>query len=55
MQSLAEHLRGPGPLYAAGIAMLKMLLTDGAGPAYTDHRGDALARQLHDARAAMGI
>lgn len=54
LHALAERLRGPGPLYAPGIAMLSGLLTDGAGPAYTDRRGDVLARWLRDARVAMG-
>jgi hypothetical protein len=54
LYALADRLRGPGPLYARGIAMLSRLLTDGTGPAYTDRRGDVLARRLHDARLAMG-
>jgi hypothetical protein len=54
LHALAERLRGPGPLYARGIAMLSKLLTEGTGPAYTDSRGDLLARRLHDARVAMG-
>lgn len=54
LHELAARLRGPGPLYARGIAMLGRLLTDGAGTAYTDRRGDALAQRLHDARLAMG-
>lgn len=54
LHALAERLRGPGPVYASGIAMLSRLLTEGAGPAYTDRRGDKLARRLRDARLAMG-
>jgi hypothetical protein len=34
--------------------MLSRLLTEGAGPAYTDRCGDLLAQRLRDARVAMG-
>jgi hypothetical protein len=54
LHALAARLRGPGPLYARGIAMLRTLLTEGNGPAYTDSRGELLAGRLHDARVAMG-
>lgn len=54
LRALADRLRGPGPLYAPGIAMLSRLLTDGAGPAYTDRHGDVLASRLRDARLALG-
>jgi hypothetical protein len=52
LHALAARLRGPGPLYARGI--LSSLLTEGAGPAYSDRRGDLLAQRLRDARVAMG-
>ena len=42
------------PAKTAADAMLSKLLTEGTGPAYTDSRGDLLARRLHDARVAMG-
>jgi len=54
LHALAARLRGPGPLYARGIAMLSSLLTEGTGPAYNDSRGDLLAQRLRDAREAMG-
>lgn len=54
LHALAARLRGTGPLYARGIAMLSRLLTEGAGPAYSDRRGDLLAARLRDARVAMG-
>ena len=54
LHALALRLRGPGPLYARGIAMLSRVLTEGAGPAYSDRRGDLLAQRLRDARVAMG-
>jgi hypothetical protein len=53
MLELADNLREDRPLYASGIAMLKVILTDGTGPAYTDQRGDVLARQLQVARAEL--
>jgi len=50
---LARLLRGDRPLYARGIAMLEVALTDGAGPVYTDTHGEVLGRQLRLARAAL--
>ena len=50
---LAGLLRRDRPLYAPGVAMLEVILTDGAGPAYTDLRGEALASQLQIARARL--
>ena len=35
---LASMLRSPRPLYARGVAMLNVILTDATGPAYTDRR-----------------
>jgi len=50
---LAAMLRRDRPLYAHGVAMLNLILTDGTGPAYTDRSGDALTRQLQIARASL--
>jgi hypothetical protein len=33
--------------------MLELMLSDGTGPAYTDRRGEGLARELDLARAAL--
>lgn len=46
MLRLAATLRHDGPLYARAIACLELILIDGTGPAYTDPRGEGLARQL---------
>jgi hypothetical protein len=51
---LAGTLRRGELLYARGIAMLELVLIDGAGPAYTDARGEGLARQLELAGASLG-
>jgi hypothetical protein len=51
---LAATLRRGGPLYARGIAILELVLIDGTGPAYTDARGEGLARQLELAGASLG-
>jgi hypothetical protein len=53
LRALAAVLRGPAPVYARGVAMLRLLVTDGTGPAYSDREGGALAMQLRDARAAI--
>lgn len=50
---LAELLRRDRPVYARGVAALEVLITDGTGPAYTDRRGEALARSLKIARAEL--
>jgi hypothetical protein len=50
---LAELLRADTPLYVRGIALLNQLLTDGTGAAYLG-TSESLARELDDARAAMG-
>jgi hypothetical protein len=54
LHELAALLREPGPLYARGVAMVRELLIDGTGPAYNDRHGAALARQIRDARVAIG-
>jgi len=50
---LAGILRDGGPAYARGIALLELVVTDGAGPAYTDRDGARLAQRLHHARARL--
>ena len=50
---LAGMLRGDRPVYARGVAMLNVILTDAAGPTYSDRRGDALTRELEVARASL--
>ena len=52
LHALAALLRGRSPLYARGIAMLRALVRDGTGPAYTDRNGRALASELRTARLA---
>ncbi len=53
LRELAETLRGSRPLYASGIALLRELIRDGAGPAYLDHGGRELARRLDAIDAAL--
>lgn len=54
LMELASTLRRGGLLYARGIAILELVLIDGSGPAYTDARGEGLARQLQLAGAGLG-
>lgn len=54
LMRLAHTLRSGGLLYARGIAILELVLIDGTGPAYTDARGEGLARQLELAGATLG-
>ncbi len=51
---LAAQLRGGGPVYARGVARARLVVVDGTGPAYTDRRGEALARALQLAAAGLG-
>lgn len=51
---LADRLRRSGLLYARGIAALELILIDSSGPAYTDPRGEGLARQLQLASEGLG-
>jgi len=53
LRELAATLRGTGPLYAGGIAVLCTLLTDGTGPVYNATDGRALEGELLRARAAL--
>jgi hypothetical protein len=50
---LATILRDGGVLYAGGIAAAELVLIDGTGPAYTDRRGEGLARRLQITRQAL--
>jgi hypothetical protein len=54
LHALAALLRGRGPVYARGVAMLRALIRDGTGPAYTDRDGSMLAAELCSARVAAG-
>jgi hypothetical protein len=53
LAALAALLRAEVPVYARGLAMLRNLLTDGAGPAYTDPLGPAFGCALEEAHAAL--
>ncbi len=53
LSELAEMLRSDALLYAQGLAILHELVVDGTGPAYGPGDGQALARRLSEARAAL--
>jgi hypothetical protein len=53
LRELAGVLRGPAPLYVAGIARVRRLLTDGTGPMYASRDGIALERELRRARISV--
>lgn len=52
LAQLASLLRSSRPAYARGIAILNLLLTDGAGAAYQGGPSQ-LARELREARSAI--
>jgi hypothetical protein len=53
LRALAQRLRDPQPVYAAGAAMVSILLRDGAGPAFTSGARPAFRRALRAATAAL--
>jgi hypothetical protein len=52
---LSGVLRSQAPVSAAGIADLRALLSDGAGPVYVAHRGGELQRALHRITLAITV
>ena len=53
LEALAASLRDDAPLYVRGLARLQVVLSDGAGPVYTDRDGRALASELRTVCAAL--
>ena len=53
LMELARILRDDRAAYAPGVALLSLVVGDGAGLAYTDRSGDRLARQLRRARERL--
>jgi len=53
LMALAHTLRAGGAAYVRGIALLELVVTDGAGAAYTDRDGARLARRLRQARRRL--
>jgi hypothetical protein len=51
--SIERRLRGPGPVAARGVALVRMLLIDGNGPLYRPTDPDALSTRLRAAAAAL--
>jgi len=49
----AGLLRSSSPVYARGMAILTVLLTDGTGPAYAESPNGAFAERLEAARVAL--
>lgn len=50
---LADHLAGPGPVDAAGVALVRVLLRDGSGPLYDPPDSRTLASVLQAAIARL--
>jgi hypothetical protein len=50
---LIDRLSGPGPLPVKGIAMVRNLLTDGAGPIYHQGSAEELCSALNQALASL--
>jgi hypothetical protein len=50
---LAGYLAGPGPVPAQGVAMVSLLLTDGAGPLYREASDEDLGDLIDKATRAL--
>ncbi len=55
LQALADRLLGDGPLDARGLAQIRLLLSDGAGPLYARPRANDLEPALARAIAALEV
>ena len=53
--ALERRLRDGRRVDAAGVAMLRLLLTDGSGPLYDPVGAGSLARHLRTAAGALGV
>jgi hypothetical protein len=53
LRRLVHRLRSPCPVSAQGMAMVKILLTDGAGPLYYAADASELAASVHEAIKAL--
>ena len=51
--AIGQRLRSSAPVGAAGVAILKALLTDGASPLYQDGEPGELVSRLQEAAAAL--
>jgi hypothetical protein len=50
---LAARLLAPAPVEARGVAQVRLLLSDGAGPLYWARRSGELRRRINEAREAL--
>ncbi len=53
LKELAARLRDPAPVYSAGVARLRRLVSDGTGAMYADRNGEWLRRELAEAGSAL--
>jgi hypothetical protein len=55
LDAIARRLADPQPVAVAGVARVRMLLTDGAGPLFSDRIGDDLRAAIHSARIGLEL
>jgi hypothetical protein len=55
IDELAGRLRAPGGASVRGIAQVRLLLSDGAGPLYSSRAGEDLGAAVRRARAALEL
>jgi hypothetical protein len=53
LASVAGYLTAPGPVPVQGVAMISLLLADGAGPLYTETCGDDLGHIIEKVNRAL--
>jgi hypothetical protein len=53
LEALADRLTAPGPVSAQGVAQVRTLLADGAGPLYHSHSPASLRARAGQALAAL--
>ena len=55
LQRIVSLLASETPVYAAGLARLELLLTDGGGPLYSPDYPAALSRELGEIMTGLGV
>jgi hypothetical protein len=55
IDALAQRLASPLPREARGVALVRLLLTDGTGPLYSRRSREDLGAAVRRARAALEV
>ena len=55
LETVVERLSAPAPVAAAGVARIRVLLSDGSGPLYQERSGVDLRSELIEAASALDL